>query len=46
MLQEKLQQAIAFHQKPMMSLLASLEGVSQLVTDGSPLPAFDYQVRY
>jgi tetratricopeptide (TPR) repeat protein len=29
--------------KPLMSLLATLPGVTQLIEAGSPLPAFDYQ---
>jgi tetratricopeptide (TPR) repeat protein len=36
-------QVILEVKKPILSLLASLEGVSQLVTDGSTLSAFDYQ---
>jgi hypothetical protein len=30
-------------QPPLLSLLANLEGVSQVIAAGSPVPAFDYQ---
>ena len=30
-------------QRPLINLLKNIEGISQIVSDGDPLPAFDYQ---